>query len=87
MEQYISTYDRIPEKVIPYKDTLIICTETAADFIGLSKGGLFTTDITAYSTIPQDILGFILKFYQIVLNQSNMKKGMKYIVPHQSKHY
>ena len=53
-------FEKIANTVMPYRDNLIISLETAADFLNLSNGGLYKSDIQAYSPIEQNIPGFII---------------------------
>lgn len=55
-------YEEIAERVRPYKDTILLCLESAADFLSLSNGTLYLCNITAYTSIDQKIDGFELRY-------------------------
>lgn len=54
-------FERIANTVYPYKDSLIVCLETAAAFLSLSNGGMYESPIQVYSNTEQSITGFDIK--------------------------
>lgn len=55
-------FERISDAVLPYRNNLIVCMETAADFLSLSNGGMYESDIQAYSNILLTLPDFTLNF-------------------------
>lgn len=51
-------FERIRNRVYPYRESLIVCLESAADFLNLSNGGMYDSSIHAYSATERNIPGF-----------------------------
>lgn len=48
MESF-GVYEKIADRVKPYRDSVIVCLETAADFLSISNGGLYNDVMKVYS--------------------------------------
>lgn len=84
-------FEKIAQEVIngtqDYTNNVIVCLETAAEFIGLSNGGLYIEYYQVYSDVPIDTLNIqsiILDKKSLDSKETLVYQGIKCTTPEQT---